>query len=62
MKPNEKHITVRIDEDILRKFKLIAKKEKRSANKELLWLIRQNIEEFEAEHGEIPVEKYNQST
>jgi len=55
MKPNEKSLSVRIDEDLLRKFRYVAKEDGRSANKELLWLIRQNIEEFEAEHGPIPV-------
>jgi len=57
MKNDEKHLSIRIDEKLLYKFKHVAKKEKRSANKELIWLIRQNIEEFEAEHGPIPVEE-----
>ena len=51
-----KHVSIRIDSDLLRKFRHVAKEDGRSANKELLWLIRQNIEEFEAEHGPIPVE------
>jgi predicted transcriptional regulator len=55
MKPDEKAFSLRIDKDLWRKFKHVAKAERRSANRELLWLIRQNIAEFEAEHGEIPV-------
>ena len=51
----DKHYTLRIDEDLLRRFKHVAKEERRSVNNELLWLIRLNIAEFEAEHGEIPL-------
>ena len=53
MKPNEKSLSLRIDEDLLRKFRHVAKENGRSANKQLLWLIRQKIEVFEAEHGPI---------
>jgi len=48
-----KHFSLRIDEDLLRELRRAAKEDGRSVKKELLWLIRQNIEEFEAEHGEI---------
>jgi len=56
MKKDDKHFTIRVDEELLRKFKYVAKEDGRSMNKELLFLIRDNIEEFEAEHGEIPVD------
>jgi predicted transcriptional regulator len=55
MKLDEKTLSIRIDGELMRKFRHVAKKEKRSINRELLWLICQNIEEFEAEHGPIPV-------
>jgi len=55
MEPNEKSLSLRIDKDLWRKFRHVAKADRRSANKELLWLICQNIEEFEAEHGSILV-------
>ena len=55
MKKGNKHFTIRVDEELLRKFRYVAKKDRRSMNNELLCLIRDNIEEFEAEHGEIPV-------
>ena len=61
MKPNEKHFSLRVDENLLRKFRHVAKAERRSVNRELLWLIRQNIKEFEAEHGPIPVEDEDES-
>ena len=55
MKKDDKHFTIRVDEELLRKFRYVAKEDGRSINKELLCLMRDNIEEFEAEHGEIPV-------
>jgi len=55
MKKDEKHFTLRIDEELLRKFKCIAKSEGRSLNGTLLWVIDEGIAEFEAEHGKIPV-------
>ena len=56
MKKDDKHFTIRVDEELLRKFKYVAKEDGRSMNKELLFLIRDNIKEFEAEHGKIPAD------
>ena len=47
------HFTLRIDEELLRKRRHVAKKDRRSVNRELLYLMCKNIEEFEAVHGEI---------
>ena len=53
MKKNEKHLSLRIDEALLRRFDYVAKYDDRSMNWLLLSLVRKCIEEFEAEHGKI---------
>ena len=53
---NEKHFSLRIDSDLLRKFDAVAKYDDRSMNWLLLRLIRQCVEDFEKEHGKIKFE------
>jgi hypothetical protein len=48
-----KSLSIRIDEDTLRKLHMVADYEGRSANSQILILIRRCIETFEAEHGPI---------
>ncbi|MBO4693819.1 MAG: Arc family DNA-binding protein [Clostridia bacterium] len=50
-----KHLTVRIDEKMLNKIHVVADYEGRSANSQILILVRDCIEEFEKNHGEIKV-------
>lgn len=52
MKKN-KHISIRIDEDILQKFHYVAKYEDRSASGRIMSLINKCIRDFEEKHGEI---------
>ncbi len=54
MKKNEKHLSLRIDPELLRKFDYVAKYDDRSMNWLLLQLVRRCIAEFEAKHGPIP--------
>ena len=56
MKKNEKHLSLRIDEELLRKFECVAKYDDRSMNWMLLSLIRRCIDEFESKHGPITPE------
>lgn len=53
-----KHLSLRIDEDLLRKFEYVAKYDDRSMNWYLLHLIKHliknEIADFEEKHGEIP--------
>ena len=49
-----KHLSLRIDEDLLRKFEYVAKYDDRSMNWYLLHLIKNEIADFEEKHGEIP--------
>lgn len=58
MKKN-KHISIRIDEDVLQKFHYIAKYEDRSASGQIMFLINNCIREFEEKHGkiELPAKK-----
>ena len=46
---------LRVSEDFIYKIKYIARKNKRSANKELEYMLEKYIEAFEAEHGEIEI-------
>ena len=48
-----KSLSIRIDTETLDKLHYVADHEERSANGQVLILIRKNIDEFEKEHGEI---------
>lgn len=48
-----KQLTLRIDESMLNKIHVVADYEGRSANSQILILIRDCIQQFEKEHGEI---------
>ncbi len=54
-----KSLSIRIEEDMLDKLHVVADYEGRSANSEILILIRNAIEEYEQKHGiiEIPEKK-----
>lgn len=48
-----KSLSIRIDDKMLNKIHVVADYEGRSANSQILILIRDCIESFEKEHGEI---------
>ena len=48
-----KSLSIRIDEEMLDKLHYVADYEGRSANSQILVLIRDSIEKFEEKHGEI---------
>lgn len=48
-----KHLTIRIDSEMLDKLHVVADYEGRSANSQILILIRDCIEKYEQEHGKI---------
>ena len=48
-----KSLSIRIDEEMLHKLHVVADYEGRSANSQILILIRDAIESYEAKHGEI---------
>ncbi|MBQ2996702.1 MAG: hypothetical protein IJE22_05700 [Oscillibacter sp.] len=50
-----KHISVRIDEELLEKLHTVSDYEGRSINKHILVLIRKDIEKYEKEHGKIEI-------
>ena len=52
-----KHLGIEIDPELHFKLHYIAKYEGRSANGQILYLIRRCINEFEKENGEIKKEK-----
>jgi len=51
-----KHVSVRIEEDMLEKLHVVSEYEGRSINKHILVLIRKSIEQYEKEHGPIQPE------
>ena len=52
----QKHISIRIDEEVLKKFHYVSRYNGRSASGQILYLINQCIREFEKEQGEIDLE------
>lgn len=58
MKKN-KHISIRIDEDVLKKFHYVSKYEDRSASGQIMYLINNCIREFEEKHGTIKLPQAN---
>lgn len=52
-----KCLSVRIDEEMLDKLHVVADYEGRSANSQILILVRDCIEKYEAKHGEIKTGK-----
>lgn len=45
--------TVRVDNELLRKFRYVAEYNARSANREAEVLFKDHVEQFEKEHGKI---------
>lgn len=56
-KVNEKHFGLRVDGDILAKFRYVCGFHGRSANAQIIQLMLKFISEYEAEHGKIELEK-----
>ena len=54
---NEKHFGLRVDGDILAKFRYACSFHGRSANAQIIQLMLKFIAEYEAEHGKIELEK-----
>lgn len=52
-KENEKHFGLRVDRDILAKFRYVCGFEGRSANSQIIQLMLRSIANYEKEHGEI---------
>ena len=56
---NNKHLGIEVDPELHFKLHYISKYEGRSANGQILYLIRQCIKEFEKENGEIIMSENN---
>ena len=50
-----KSLSIRLDEEMLHKLHIVAASEGRSANSQILILIRDCIEKFEEKNGEIEI-------
>ena len=51
-----KSLSIRIDDELLHKLHIVADYEGRSANSQILILIRDAVEAYEAKHGRIELE------
>ena len=51
-----KGLTIRMDEELLHKLHIVADYEGRSANSQILILIRDAVEAYEAKHGKIQLD------
>lgn len=51
-----KNLSIRIDDEMLHKLHVVADYEGRSANNQILILIRDAVEAYEARHGRIELE------
>lgn len=49
----EKHFGLRVEEKLLKKFRYVCEYEGRSANSQILYLIKKCVIEYEKEHGKI---------
>lgn len=56
------HFAIRIPKELLDKLKYIADYNARSANKEIEFLVKRHVEDFEKEHGEIHPDEQSSST
>ena len=52
----ERHFGLRIEDELLRKFRYVSENDGRSANAQILYMIRKCVQEYEKEHGEIKLE------
>ena len=57
-----RHLSVRIENSLLKKFRYACKYEDRSANGQILNFIRNFVNEFEDNHGKIELPDENQIT
>ena len=62
MPTNKTPFTFNVDDEFLRKMKIIAKKETRSLSNLLEHLCKLHIKQYEQEHGEITFEEQNPGT
>jgi predicted DNA-binding protein len=51
-----KHISIRINEETLRKFHYVSQYDGRTANGHMMYLINKTIRDFEEKHGRIELE------
>lgn len=54
---NEKHFGLRVDGELLAKFRYVSGFEGRSANSQIIYLMRRFVADYEKEHGKIPEEE-----
>lgn len=58
MKDNKPRYTLRVDYELLRKFEYVAKYNARTMNKELEFLMKKRVSDYEKKYEKIPEEVY----
>ena len=53
---NEKHFGLRVDGELLAKFRYVCSYEGRSANSQIIQLMRKFVADYEQEHGKIELD------
>ncbi|NMA91513.1 MAG: hypothetical protein GX973_00115 [Firmicutes bacterium] len=56
-KDRKKHFSIRINEELLKKFHYVAKYEDRSASGQIMFLINTCVREFEEKYGPVELDK-----
>lgn len=51
-----KNLTIRIEEELLKKFHVVAKCQDRSANQQVISMIRKAVQSYEQKYGEIHID------
>lgn len=54
---NQKHVSIRMDAEMLNKFYYVSKYNGRSGSGQIIYLMRTFVEEFEKQHGKITNEQ-----
>lgn len=54
---NQKHVSIRMDAEMLNKFYYVSKYNGRSGSGQIIYLMRTFVEEFEKQHGKITDEQ-----
>ncbi len=54
---NERHLSVRINDELLKKFRFVCDYDGRSANSKIIVMIRNCVAEYEKEFGTIEINK-----
>lgn len=56
---NIKTVSIRLEEEMLKKLRVVAAYEGRSINRQIVWMVLKRIESYEKAYGEIKIMEQN---